>query len=153
MRDVVDATFGPRTAVMIAENEGVYEVIQAVTNGPWIVRWMLPREVYRSMRQTTAGVPTGFNARDFFATYAKRLDNGEVLLSNAFYGKTLGGQDFSGEVLQINGDAVANGTPVVVDGFNVTRLNLGFKQTSIKAELPPVQGARSLVLPVFADRR
>lgn len=153
MRNVFDATYGTRMAIMFADSEGVWEVIQPAPNAAWRVRWMLPREAYKAMRRTLANVPTQFNARDFTPMYAKRLDNGDVLVVNGYYGKTLGNAELTGEILQLNGDVVPNGTPLNVDGFNLNRINLGFKTTSIQAELPPVQGARGIVLPVFVERR
>lgn len=153
MRNVIDATFGPRTAIMFTDSEGVFEIIQPAPNGPWVVRWMLTREAYRAIRRTVPGnIATGQNAFDFRANYAKRLDNGEILVVNGYYGRLRNNAEFQGEVLQLDG-AIDTSNNNLIDGFGFGKQNLGFKLTSIKAELPPVTGARGLVVPVFADRR
>lgn len=152
MRNVVDQTLGPRTAIMFADSEGVFEIMQSAPNGPWVVRWMITREAYKYTRRDLANVPTGQNARDFTPMYAKRLDNGDVLVVNGYYGSKLNGSQFTGEILQLNGEVAPDNLPTT-EGFGFARTNLGFKLTSIKAELPPVQGARGIVLPVFVDRK
>ena len=104
------------------------------------------------MGQPWLGAPINGNSRDFRPTYARRLDSGEVLLVNGWAGPTRGNSPYQGEVLHIDGDVDATETNAT-SGFGFTKVNLGFYSSSIKAELPPIQGARGLVLPVFADRR
>lgn len=151
MRNIVDITFGNRVAIMFTDSEGVWEIIQPAANGPWIVRWMLPREAYRVLRRTGTFV-SNTNALDMRATYAKRLDSGEVLVVSGYVGRTLAGLDFKGEVVTVDGDFdITNNNNL--PGFSFTKNNFGFSSISVKAELPPIQGARGLVVPVFADRR
>ena len=38
-------------------------------------------------------------------------------------------------------------------GFSFQKTNLGFGYLSIKFQLPPVTGTRSLLQPIFADRK
>lgn len=147
---VVDIGGQTRIALMITDSSGVYEVIQPAAAGPWAVRWMLPNEAYRALRRLPPGAPTGLNPMDLRATYARRLDNGDVMVVNGYLGKTRGGQDFNGEVLQINGDFDPD---PLRHGFDYGKQNLGFDLSMIVFQLPPIQGARGLVLPVFADRR
>ena len=71
---------------------------------------------------------------------------------NAWAGLERGGGRYQGEILHIDGDIDGTETNSAF-GFGFTKVNLGFYASSIKAELPPVQGARGLVVPVFADRR
>lgn len=165
----VNSGAGPEIAMMITDATGVYEVVQRADPRPpgmrdpsgqaWVVRWMLPREAYRVIRRLGAppgqpwlGMPTASNPRDFRPAYARRLDSGQVLVVNSWSGLNRGGAPYQGEVLEIEG-AVDPTENNAVMGFGFTKVNLGFASTSIRAELPPVQGARGLVIPVFADRR
>lgn len=136
-------------AIMFTDSTGVYEVINNGTD--WVVRWMMPNEVYRYMRYQPGAPPTifGSNARGLRATYARRLESGDVLIVNGYIGRKLNGDVFNGEVVQVDG-AFGTGTD---DGFAWNRPNLGFYSGSIRFELPPITGARDLYQPVFADRR
>jgi hypothetical protein len=138
---------------MFTDADGIFEITQAVAAGPWAVTWMLPKEAYRAMRHTTSAPNTlfGSNPRDLRAYFARRLDSGEVLLVNGYTGTTRGGAAFNGEIIQVDGEADPLGTAQF--GYNVNKLNLGFQTFSIRFELPPIQGARGLIIPVFADRR
>jgi hypothetical protein len=67
---------------------------------------------------------------------------------------------FGGEVVQVSGDVnddvnnpVNPANPNKFPGFSFQKTNLGFGTLSIKFELPPVTGTRSLLQPIFADRR
>lgn len=153
MRNVVDATLGPTLALVYTEASGVYEIVRssAAPNAPWVVRWMLPREAYKYMRRVGTS-PTASNPLDLHATYARRLDSGDVLIVNGYQGRTLGGQVFQGEVIQVNGDVDTTNNNAI-SGFGFLKTNLGFNSISVQFELPPIQGARGLVIPVFADRR
>jgi len=144
----------PTLAVMYTDNNGVYEAIDADGNpatDDWTVRWCVPNDVFRVIRRTggSPGVPVGANPENFRASYAKRLNSGEVLVVNSYYGRTRGGGPYSGEVFILEGEP----DPATGRGFDWNSINLGFDYLSIKFELPPIQGARSLVLPVFADRK
>jgi hypothetical protein len=113
------------------------------------------------------GTPSSRNPADLRASYARRLDSGEVLIVNAFSGTTRGNRQpdgsfldrlsYGGEVVQVNGDidftAVNPLNPNRLPGFSFDKTNLGFGYLSIKFELPPIAGARSLLQPIFADRR
>lgn len=160
----------PRLAVMLAMDGGVYEVLESAS-GVWQVRWMLPTEAYTAMRRRPSGTSWGpvdlaGNPLRFQPTYARRLDSGDVLLVNHYQGQvrerveTSPGvfspvlSPFSGEVLVVDGSfsgAVAFGT--LQPGYNVNRENLGFNSLSVLFELPPVQGIRGLVRPIFAERQ
>ncbi|MFI5384864.1 MAG: hypothetical protein ACHQ50_01980 [Fimbriimonadales bacterium] len=153
-KTVVDNFNMTRVALMIADGTGVYEVwLQDPKNDPttdWIVRWMLPNEAYRGIRQILPNPPSGQNAMDLRANYARRLDDGDIIVVNGYYGNTRGGAGFLGEVIQINGDF----DPILGnEGFDFNKPNLGFDLGMIVFQLPPIQGARGLVIPVFADRR
>jgi hypothetical protein len=149
MRNVL-TQWGPRVAIMFTDGSGVYEIVQPDSGGDWVVRWMLTNEAYRVMRRTGANVPANSNPRELRAAYARRLDSGEVLVVNNFFGRTRGGQEFAGEVVQLDGTIAADPSE---PGFHPLKLNLGFDSISVRYQLPSVQGTRSIVLPVFADRR
>lgn len=154
-------------AIMFTDPSGVYEVVQV--GNEWVVRWMILRENYRVMRGfianslgTVSGAPSPGNPLDFRPTYARRLDSGEVLVVNGYQGTTRGvptaggtfdrgsRTTFLGEIVQLDGDVNDLRTP---SGFNFRKPNFGFVSASVRFELPPVQGARGITLPVFADRR
>lgn len=139
-----------RIAIMITDPSGVYEIIQPSAGSDWAVRWMLPREAYPAIRRLGAGAPSANNAADLRATYARRLEDGDVIVVNGYLGTTIGGQPFNGEVIQLSGDF--NADPAAA-GFDFNKPNLGFDLRMIMFQLPPIQGARGLYLPVFADRR
>ncbi len=112
--------------------------------------WMLPRNAYRVMRRNPAtNEPTGDNPLGLRPMYAKRLDPGEILLVNGYFGRKLNGEPFEGEIVQLNGDWDPG---ALGSGFQFTQTNLGFSSISVRFELPPIQGTRGLTLPVFADR-
>ncbi len=159
-------------AIMITDPSGVYELFGAPGES-MDVRWMLTRDTYTKMRGLTLpfggtgqpsgpGVPDSTNARGFLPTYARRLDSGEVLVVNAYQGQTRGNVQldgsftgrnfFSGEVIQLNGDLDLTSTNSE-EGFGFGKVNFGFGIRSIRFELPPVTGTRTLLVPVFADRR
>lgn len=148
----------PQLAIMIADNTGVYEVVTNSTNPTTLdTRWMLPAWAFQAMRRT-GGVPNGENPIGFFPTYARRLDSDNVTIVNGYSGKTLYfTKNYTGEVLQVDGriDPVAGLQLPSYDsqGFSVNTVNLGFNTRSIKVRFGPIEGARGLVLPVFADRR
>jgi hypothetical protein len=179
-----------RMAVMFTDASGVFEVYSPDgTGNSWQVRWMLPRSAYGYMRRKTLQrLEGGGNASftvDFKPTYARRLENGDVMVVNgasgpwrryiptgnpdrfdlafarrpsgvvAFGDNPTGRYDFYGDVLQVDGNIFAldgdNGIAGTAFGFD--RANFGFLPFSIRFELPPIQGVRGIMLPVFADRR
>ena len=139
----------------------MYEV---VTNSadPTVLdtRWMLPNWAFRATRRAGffGGVPTSANPLGFFPTYARRLDNDNIIVVNGFTGKTIDlSTDYTGEVLQLDGrlDPVAGfqAPAYPSQGFSLNSVNLGFGTRSIRLRYGPVEGSRGLFLPVFADRR
>ncbi len=156
--------------VMFTDTTGAYEV---TLNG--IVQWMMPNEAYRAIRRfdyssVGGGVdtPTNENPYGVRLTFARRLDSGDILLVNGYYGRTravrdssnvivtgpFGGgladaRDYFGEVVILDGD----GSSLSGQGYNPSVRNLGFTSLSIEFKLPPIKGARQLVSPAFADRR
>lgn len=159
MRNIIDPTLGQRLAIMFTDDEGVYEIIQPSVaagnidpNAGWQVRWMITRQAYKFMRRdTVTDVPTAFNPLDFRPMYARRLDSDEVLIVNGYVGKRYNNDQFLGEIVQVDGSIDTTG--IGTSGFWFTKRNLGFDAISIKFELPPIQGARGIQLPVFGDRR
>jgi len=139
----------PGVGIMFTDPSGVYEIplVNGVV-GP--VRWMLPEGAYKAIRRNSSNVPTGTNPRGLKAYFARRLDSGEVLIVNGYYGYMQNGSDFTGEIIQVDGDIDANPT---ADGFDFNKVNFGFKSISVRFELPPIQGTKGLSIPVFADRR
>ena len=138
-------------AIMVADATGVYEALydpsQPATQ-TLSVDWMMPNEVFRNIQQSTNGsgqaYPTTNNAQDLRAQFARRLDSGEVLIVNGYYGFLQDGvTPFHGEVMQVSGIA------------NFTQTNLGFNSSSISLDLRTAgsTGFRGLLSPVFADRR
>ncbi len=154
---LIQGVGAPIYTIMIADSTGVYEVLADSSNPVALnTRWMLPSWAYRSMRRpaSAAGVVSGNNPASFFPTYARRIDDDNVIIVNGYNGVTLGNAPFEGEVVQVDG---AFGSGVVADidkpGFSVFAHNLGFNFKSIKLLFGPVEGTRGLSLPVFADRR
>ena len=161
-RQVVDPGGQFRTAVMLAMEDGVYELWNLGSG--YEVRWMLPRDAYIGMRRPNSLGPfsTGdlaSNPADFRPMYARRLDSGDVLIVNGYTGSYLDGnfstRPFSGEVFLVDGSFSANTgtTDLINPGYNLLRPNLGFNSLSVTFELPPVQGIRGIVRPVFAERQ
>ncbi|MCB0825834.1 MAG: hypothetical protein KDC26_06565 [Armatimonadetes bacterium] len=157
---------GPGTfqvTVMLAMQGGLFELVDtdpSPTAENWDVRWMLPTEAYRFMRRPGTG-PWGAgqlqsNPSQFRPMYARRLDSGDVLMVNGYFGTffNLGSNNpFTGEVVLVDGSFAAAGAPVNTPGYNINRLNLGFNSLSVLLEMPPIQGARGIVNPVFAERQ
>jgi hypothetical protein len=116
-------------SVMFTDRTGIYEVQNI--GGVWTVDWMITNQVYENLR----GVKLQ-------AVYAKRLQNGHVLITNSYNGKTNNlGNPFYGEVTQW-----------VASDYNSALPNLGFTNASVRAELPPVVGTRPMRSPQCADR-
>jgi hypothetical protein len=141
-----------RWAIMFTDANGVFEAIQNAVNGPWTVRWMMPNSAYKFLRNNAGAPPTiwGNNPNGLRANYARRLDSGEVLIVNGFVGRRRDGAEFSGEVVQVDGDIdPAPGSP----GFGFYKPNLGFYFGSVRFELNLLTETRKLYQPVFADRR
>lgn len=150
----VDTNNGPQLSVLYTDNYGAYEVIPGTTPaGPWQVRWMLPAECFKVMKRDQFNNPNGSNPIDARLTYARRLDSGEVMVVNGYYGRRRNPaftNPYRGEVALIDG--TFGGGPNE-PGYDLNKVNLGFNSLSIVAELPPINGARTLSVPVFADRR
>ncbi|HLO99095.1 MAG TPA: hypothetical protein VK171_10920, partial [Fimbriimonas sp.] len=150
----------PRLAMMISDGTGVYEV-EATATDPTVLttRWMLPSWAFTRMRRAgIAGAPTSTNPVGFLPTYARRLDSDNVILVNGYLGKTQNlTTTYRGEVMQVDGriDPIGSLRPIgdTSYGYSVYNVNLGFSTRSIKMLYGPTEGARSLVLPIFADRR
>ena len=109
-------------------------------------------------RTGAGGAPTSSNPLGFFPTYARRLDEDNVMVVNGFTGKTIDlATNYTGEVLQLDGrlDPSAAFQPIgyISQGYSVFAVDLGFSTRSIKLRFGPVEGSRGLFLPVFADRR
>ena len=150
----------PQLALMIADSTGVYEVVTNSAN-PTVLdtRWMLPNWAFRTVRRNGAGgAPTASNPLGFFPTYARRLDEDNVMVVNGFTGKTIDlTTNYTGEVLQLDGrldpSAALQPPGYISQGYSVFAVDLGFSTRSIKLRFGPVEGSRGLFLPVFADRR
>lgn len=148
-------------AVMVTDSTGVYEFgTSALSPTTLVTRWMLPSYAMSAMRRIGAngGSPTDDNPARFYPTYARRLDEDNVIVVNGYQGRNISNnRNFLGEVLQIDGriDPVVGLQPVTysAQGFSTNIINLGFNTRSIKLRFGPIEGARGLVLPVFADRR
>ncbi len=149
-RVINDPTNGPMISLMYTDASGVYEIVPNTAQNRWDVRWMLPNQAYQAIRRLVANAPSANSAKSLRATYARRLDDGDVLIVNGYVGTTRGGGDFKGEVLQVNGDFDSSPTGT---GFDWGKKNLGFDLKTIVFQLPPIDGVRGLVNPVFADRR
>jgi hypothetical protein len=167
MRNIFDDTLGTRVAIMFTDGTGVYEIWQPDTSpdAPWVVRWMLPSAAYLNMRRSNFdGIqdrPNTDNPLNFVPVYARRLDDGDVIITNAYVGQNrliqlsngniIGGQRFGGEIIQIDGDI--GSTEQIPTSYDLTRRNLGFSTRSIRFTLPPITGSRQISAPIFGDRR
>jgi hypothetical protein len=155
----VSSPFGPRLGVMIADANGVFELIQQDPNDPvlkdrWIVNWMLTKEAFTGIRRPDGPGPFSAGSLDsnpsqFRPMYAQRLDSNDVLIVNGYVGATRGSSAYHGEVLMVEGSPGTSDSP----GYSLGAPNLGFAPLSVKYELPPVQGIRGLRRPVFAIRQ
>lgn len=157
----IDSGAGLVLTVMVSTDRGVFELWERPfgTGTRWEVRWMLPNKAYVNMRRssltatnfTLAGL--GSNAVGFRPMHARRLDSGDVLIVNGYTGTTRIGNAFNGEVILVSGN-FANGNPDIRQpGYDINRMNLGFNSLSVQFELPPVQGIRGIVRPIFAERQ
>lgn len=146
--------------IMFTDGEGVFEIAGAGT--AWDVTWMLPKKAYTAIRRDGAdNLLPGENPEDLRATYAKRLESGEVLVCNGYVGwyrralNTDPRVRCTGEILLVDGDL--DPTNAAAFGFGFGKLNLGFKTLSVRAQLDNKPGAdrdaRGIVLPLFADRQ
>ncbi len=119
--------------ILIADQNGVAFLVSEATDlKSWKVIWQYTDADNRYLR----GIPLN-------ATSARRLGNGNILLTNSFVGQSVIGQDTAGEVLEIRFSDYNPSKPY--DGFDNIR-------GSVRAELPPIVGTRPLRLPLFADR-
>jgi hypothetical protein len=114
-------------AIMFTDRDGIFEIRRQ--GNQWIVFWFMSNAAYEAVR----GVKLQ-------AVSAKRLPNGNILMTNGYFGQTNLGGGFAGEVVQWR------------DDYNFGAPNLGFTTSSVRAELPPIVGTRGLRLPQFADR-
>lgn len=145
-------------SVMVTDATGVYELVQDTARNVWVVRWMLPAEAFKGLRHPRGNGPystpgMGQNPKGFRPMYARRLDSGEVLVVNGYTGRRIDDTEFLGEVVLVDGSFASAGTQVEDPGYAMTRRNLGFNRLSVKFEVPPVQGVRGIVSPVFAHRQ
>jgi hypothetical protein len=156
---VISGGATPTLLVMFTDSTGVYEAGLSLgvpnTNESLSATWMLPSYAYRTMRRSgIAGAPEATNPGAFSPVFARRLDNGDVLVVNGYTGRRrglknlttgtfAGGEFFSGEVLQLDGSS-----------FDLSTTNLGFLGSQvIRFELTSTAASRTVTLPMFADRR
>ena len=154
---LIQGLAAPLYTIMISDASGVYEVLADSANPVALnTRWMLPSWAYQSMRRpaSATGAVSTNNPLRFFPTYARRIDDDNVMIVNGYNGITLGNTPFDGEVVQVDG-SFGSGAVADIDkpGFSLFAHNLGFNFKSIKLLYGPVEGTRGLSLPVFADRR
>ena len=150
---------GPILTVMLSTDRGVFEVVEA-TPGVWNVIWQLPVEVYEFIRRPLgvaanyvySTAELGENPEGFRPMHARRLDSGDVLIVNGYKGTKKNVSAFDGEVLVIDGK-IGPEPDARIPSYDVNRQNLGFNALSVLFELPPVQGIRGIVRPVFAERQ
>jgi hypothetical protein len=148
---------------MVTLADGIYELEQdlVAAGNPWVVRWMLPEAAYVAMRRPRTGTTFTLaqlqnNPARFQPAYARRLESGDVLVVNSYQGRRFNSTDpegFKGEVIVVDGRFVGAALPITEPGFNFNRPNLGFNSLSVLFELPPVQGIRGIVNPIFAERQ
>lgn len=152
-----------RPTLMVTLADGIYELEQdlVAAGNPWVVRWMLPEAAYVAMRRPRTGTTFTLaqlqnNPARFQPAYARRLESGDVLVVNSYQGRRFNSTDpegFKGEVIVVDGRFVSAALPITEPGFNFNRPNLGFNSLSVLFELPPVQGIRGIVNPIFAERQ
>lgn len=140
----------PAIAMMLTDSSGVYEIIET-SPGAWTARWYLPNEAFRAIRHARNGAIFGSNPLNARPVYARRLDSGEVIVVNAWQGRTRNQSIYNGEIVLLEGDFAVD--PAADRGFNWNKRNLGFDSLSVKAEISQVQGARGIMAPLFGDRR
>lgn len=150
---------GSEVVIMFTDGEGVFEIGQTGVD-IWGVEWMLDRKAYSAMRRIGTNLTVTDNPLDFRATYAKRLESGDVLICNAYSGHyrrvlpTDPRVQFTGEVVLVNGEFDPAGTTI---GFSWNKVNLGFESLSIRALLNNkpggVRDTRGIIGPVFADKQ
>ncbi|HXH59963.1 MAG TPA: hypothetical protein VNI20_01250 [Fimbriimonadaceae bacterium] len=148
---------GPRLSLMVTEATGVYEIVQPDLAQPdmWAVNWMMTNKAYQGMRRPRSAAPYTLaqladNPQKFQPQYSRRLDSGEVLIVNGYLGALRDGRGFDGEVFLADGRIGGSGND---PGYDVSRPDLGFNSLSVVYELPPVQGIRGIVRPVYAERQ
>jgi len=159
----IDSGAGLVLTVMVSTDRGVFELWERpIGAGPatrWEVRWMLPTKAYVNMRRSSLTATNftlpqlGSNSVGFRPMHARRLDSGDVLIVNGYTGTTRIGNTFNGEIILVNGNFNLGNPDIRQPGYDINRMNLGFNSLSILFELPPVQGIRGIVRPVFAERQ
>ena len=183
----IKGTIPPQKAVlklMVADSTGVYEMGWDPTLAPAArtaqalsTSWMITSDAFTHMRQNNTGTlfapnfsASASNAGRFIPTFARRIDEENVLIVNGYNGLTRGLKNpstgtwitrpsaYSGEVIQIDGRVADPSTihprnSLVPVGFGLGYDNLGFNSRSIRFRLGPIEGSRDLALPVFADRK
>jgi hypothetical protein len=144
----------PVLRIMFTDASGVYEISPDATGANWIVDWMLPANVYTTMRwapgPTSTPIILPTNPLGFAPSYARRTSAGTVIVANSYVGTTRNNSPFGGEVLELEGDLATGSNS---NGFSFTSPFLGFSPLTIRFSLNNVAGGRSLIGPVFADRR
>lgn len=153
--------------VMVTTDRGVFELNYPLgtmetaftSNNPAsetsTINWMLPTATFSRLFQSGTTI-YGNEPLQFKPTFAKRTTSGSVIIVNNYVGKSIsqvGGVNsynlYGGEVMEIDGSpfSVNSGS-----GFSFTTPDYGFSPLSILFELNGIQGARSLLAPVCADR-
>ncbi|HEY0868011.1 MAG TPA: hypothetical protein VGE01_11560 [Fimbriimonas sp.] len=140
--------------LMVAESGGVYEVEvnPANTTTSLLVGWMLPNSVYRALPAAGGTVPDAANAGNLVATYARRVSDNEVLITNGYFGPRRGVKLPNG-TFAAGGDAYRGGIFQIQGAPDYTLPNFGFSRANLKFSLESLSSGRDIMLPVFADRR
>lgn len=163
-RSVLGPSGNASLALMISDANGVFEYTIDPTGATSDLSgysdavlgnctWMLPKEAYVSIRRNLgSSTPSRDNPSMFRPMYARRLDDGEVLVVNGYFGQTLAGDSTRGEVIFLSG--LRDLDPDSGNyGIAPNKNNLGFNNVSLRFTVPPVGNIRGIISPVFADRR
>ncbi|MCC6484099.1 MAG: hypothetical protein IT209_04555 [Armatimonadetes bacterium] len=125
---------------IICDRAGVWELdTSAAANGIAPVLWSYPGEAYRTVR----GVP-------LLASSAKVLPNGNCLISNEYTGLGASGNDFHGEVFEVQ-RLDASGQPQVP--APIVWSAPAVKPDAFGQPQQVIEGSYILEQPTFADRR
>jgi len=131
----VNADGSLQLSVLVADQKGIVEFLLVKNGLKWEGRliWEFTNGNYLALR----GV-------EFVALSARKLVNGNVLITNNWTGLDSQGRPFTGEVIELR-----------ASDYNALQTNNGFSNAkgSVRAEIPPIQGTRSLRQPTFADRQ
>ena len=142
---------------ILCDGAGVWELTQSRPDGPFVAVWRLTTEAYQNElpRRTSEGAVITGTGVPLRATSARVLPGGRILISNSYSGIGAGGNEFRGEVFEVDnrdgsGNPIPGPTGIYWSAPAVVSYEIAPGVQGLRQE---IRGSYLVEQPTFVDRR